>query len=116
MLNGWKETGTYLGRGVRTVQQYERSHNLPVRRLGGTAGGAVSPKDLDEGERYAETPLRRISMASRRCDGCAWGQKTGAVNRRCHKRALFVRPPSTTKLGYIQDKSCIISRALPAQP
>ena len=49
VLNGWKEIGRYLGRGVRTVQRYERSHNLPVRRLEGRPSGAViaSPKDLD---------------------------------------------------------------------
>ncbi len=32
LLSCWKEIAAYLGRGVRTVQRYERQHALPVRR------------------------------------------------------------------------------------
>jgi Tol biopolymer transport system component len=32
-LNSWKEIATYLGRGVRTVQRWEREEGLPVHRL-----------------------------------------------------------------------------------
>ncbi len=31
VLNSWKEIACYLGRGVRTVQRYERDLGLPVR-------------------------------------------------------------------------------------
>src|SRR4051812_33630088 len=31
-LQSWKEIAAYLKRGVRTVQRWERSHGLPVRR------------------------------------------------------------------------------------
>ena len=49
VLNSWKEIAVYLGRGVRTVQRYERDLHLPVRRLGGRTRGAVVaiPEDLD---------------------------------------------------------------------
>jgi hypothetical protein len=49
VLNSWKEIAQYLGRGIRTVQRYEREAHLPVRRLGGKTRGAVLalPKDLD---------------------------------------------------------------------
>jgi len=33
-LNSWKEIADYMGRGVRTVQRWERDLHLPVRRLG----------------------------------------------------------------------------------
>jgi hypothetical protein len=33
-LNGWKEIATFVGKGVRTTQRWERTHGLPVRRLG----------------------------------------------------------------------------------
>lgn len=33
LLNSWKEVASYLGRGVRTVQRWEKM-GLPVRRLG----------------------------------------------------------------------------------
>jgi serine/threonine protein kinase/Tol biopolymer transport system component len=32
-LDSWKEIAAYLGRGVRTVQRWEREEQLPVRRL-----------------------------------------------------------------------------------
>jgi len=33
-LNSWKEIAAYLGRGVRTVQRWERELRLPVHRIG----------------------------------------------------------------------------------
>lgn len=33
-LNSWKEIASYLDRGVRTVQRWERELGLPVHRLG----------------------------------------------------------------------------------
>jgi hypothetical protein len=41
VLNSWKEIASYLGRGVRTVQRYERELALPVRRPRGTSRSAV---------------------------------------------------------------------------
>ena len=40
-LSGWKDIATYLGKGVRTVQRYERDLQLPVRRPVGRAKGSV---------------------------------------------------------------------------
>lgn len=34
ILNSWKEIATYLGRGVRTAQRWEREHQMPVHRVG----------------------------------------------------------------------------------
>ncbi len=34
VLNSWKEISAFLGRGVRTVQRWERLHKLPVYRVG----------------------------------------------------------------------------------
>ena len=33
LLNGWEEIGSFLGRGIRTVQRWEKEASLPVRRL-----------------------------------------------------------------------------------
>jgi hypothetical protein len=49
-LSGWKEIGNYLGKGVRTVQRYERRSGLPVRRPAGnpSGGGVIATKaELD---------------------------------------------------------------------
>ena len=41
ILGGWKEIATHLGRGVRTVQRYERELGLPVHRAAGKNKGSV---------------------------------------------------------------------------
>jgi hypothetical protein len=40
-LTCWKEISSYLGRGIRTVQRYERLFGLPVRRLDDERPSAV---------------------------------------------------------------------------
>ena len=48
LLNSWKEVASYLGRGVRTVQRWEKL-GLPVRRLGTGPRSPVvaNARDLD---------------------------------------------------------------------
>ena len=41
VLNSWKEIADYMGRGVRTVQRYERDLCLPVHRPAGKRRSAV---------------------------------------------------------------------------
>ena len=40
-LDSWKEVAAYLGRGVRTVQQWERDEGLPVHRLAHEKRGSI---------------------------------------------------------------------------
>jgi hypothetical protein len=49
MLNSWKEIASYLDRGVRTVQRWERDSRLPVHRLNANKVGPVFafPSELD---------------------------------------------------------------------
>lgn len=49
MLGSWKEIATYLGKGVRTVQRWERQFGLPVRRPNNNDKGVVCalPHELD---------------------------------------------------------------------
>jgi hypothetical protein len=58
VLNSWKEIAGYLGRGVRTVQRWERHLGLPVHRPKGKNRSAVLafPSELDNWLR--NTPLR----------------------------------------------------------
>jgi hypothetical protein len=41
LLNGWKDIATHLGKGVRTVQRWEKSYGLPIHRLGGGSAEIV---------------------------------------------------------------------------
>jgi len=49
ILSSWKEIGQYLGKGVRTVQRWEKEADLPVRRQARSSRHAVIalPADLD---------------------------------------------------------------------
>src|SRR5712671_7208060 len=40
-LDSWKEIAAYLKKGVRTVQRWERTEGLPVRRVGQDRTGIV---------------------------------------------------------------------------
>lgn len=40
-LDSWKEVAAYLGRGVTTVQRWERTESLPVHRLAHARSGSV---------------------------------------------------------------------------
>src|SRR5205807_6281801 len=40
-LDSWKEIATYLRRGIRTVQRWEREEGLPVHRLAHAKRGTV---------------------------------------------------------------------------
>lgn len=76
-LNSWKEIAAFFGRGVRTVQRWERELGLPVRRVRATDHSPVfayrkevqawlnakpellSPTPAIQG---GETPLRRSEI------------------------------------------------------
>ena len=49
VLGSWKEIANYLGKGVRTVQRWERCSGLPVHRPSGSSKGVVVafPAELD---------------------------------------------------------------------
>lgn len=48
-LNGWKDIATHLGKGVRTVQRWEKQYGLPVHRIGeGVKIVYALPDEIDE--------------------------------------------------------------------
>jgi len=59
-LNGWKEIAAYFGKGVRTVQRWERELGLPVHRIKGSAGEILfaSVKEIDRWQREREEAAR----------------------------------------------------------
>jgi len=59
VLNGWKEISKHIGRGVRTLQRWERDFGLPVHRPKGCDRAAVLafPEELDAW--MHATPLKK---------------------------------------------------------
>jgi Tol biopolymer transport system component len=60
-LDSWKEIASYLGRGVRTVQRWEREEGLPVHRLAHEKRGSVY---ADKHEVDAWWESRRQTLAT----------------------------------------------------
>jgi predicted DNA-binding transcriptional regulator AlpA len=64
-LSGWKEIASYLGRGVRTVQRYERELGFPVRRPTGKSRAAVIATKAEVDAWVAASPIRSTYGLSR---------------------------------------------------
>jgi transcriptional regulator with XRE-family HTH domain len=58
ILTGWKDIASYLGKGVRTVQRYERGLGLPVRRPTGKSTGSVIATKAELGAWILASPVR----------------------------------------------------------
>jgi CheY-like chemotaxis protein len=58
ILNSWKEIAHYLGRGVRTVQRWERDLGLPVHRPKGQNRSATLALSSELDEWLRATPVR----------------------------------------------------------
>jgi hypothetical protein len=68
-FTSWKEIAQYLGKGVRTVQRWERDGGLPVRHNVAHARHSVlsTPEELDEWVRSrTRGPAGPVAMALRR--------------------------------------------------
>src|SRR3974390_504281 len=59
-LSGWKEIANYLGKGVRTVQRYERQMGLPVRRPAGKPMGSVVATKAELDAWVQASPIREV--------------------------------------------------------
>ena len=57
ILNSWKEIANYMGRGVRTVQRWERHFHLPVHRPSGEPRSAVLAFSQEIDEWLSSTPV-----------------------------------------------------------
>lgn len=62
VLSGWKDIASYLGRGVRTVQRYERELRLPVRRPAGKARGLVIALSHDLDAWVSQSPTKPLAV------------------------------------------------------
>ncbi len=60
MLDSWKEIAVFLRRGVRTVQRWERTEGLPVRRHQHLKRGSVCAlsSELADWQRARQTGFR----------------------------------------------------------
>ena len=58
ILSSWKEIASYVGKGVRTVQRWELTFHLPVRR-GGSHGKNVVVAFTDEIDSWVHSRFKQ---------------------------------------------------------
>ena len=63
IISGWKDIASYLGKGVRTVQRYERGLGLPVRCQAGKSNGSVVATKAELGAWILASPIREAAPA-----------------------------------------------------
>ncbi len=72
ILSGWKDIADYVGKGVRTVQRYERELGLPIRRPAGKMTASVVATKAEIDAWIAASPLRGgFQLAQASVDGAA---------------------------------------------
>jgi hypothetical protein len=98
LLNSWKEIATYVDRGVRTVQRWERDFHLPVHRPSGQRRSAVLAFSDEIDHWLAATPLTNFAEPARK-----------SFAEPARKRGL---PPRTRELvTSVQTRTAILVRA-----
>ncbi|HKT25572.1 MAG TPA: response regulator [Terriglobales bacterium] len=102
ILNSWKEISQYVGRGVRTLQRYERTLNFPIRRVAGRPHTSVMAFS-DEIDRWLDgrsrgTHLNLISAAG--CD--EWASESASVTA---SRKLLPSSVDSGQIWLVEDEA-----------
>jgi hypothetical protein len=103
-LASWKEIANYLGKGVRTVQRWERTIGLPVRRpaAGNSSIVLAYTAEIDEWLNHTTTHLgdvRDAEILRLRKAHADLQQQAALLQARCEQLELervqleIVRPP-----------------------
>jgi hypothetical protein len=81
VLNSWKEVATYLGRGIRTVQRWERELGLPIRRPRGKSRSPIIAfrPELDRWLHNAPTAAIQQQEGSEKADRADESDLTNAA-------------------------------------
>jgi hypothetical protein len=84
VLSSWKEIARHMGKGVRTVQRWERLAELPVHRPAGSAGLVLAyPQELDAWahHRAAIVINQAESDNSQLIDQISWSRKLSRTRK-----------------------------------
>lgn len=86
VLTSWKEIASHLGKGVRTVQRWERGLGLPVRRPNAAQKHVVIafPEELDN---WLRSRLSPRSQAPKQRSNAASAMDSGAITLELTKDA-----------------------------
>src|SRR3954465_7914465 len=80
-LDSWKEIAVYLGRGIRTVQRWEREEGLPVHRLAHERRGTVYARREELAAWWESRRLTLAGPASAHSEGAPVAPRLERVTR-----------------------------------
>src|SRR3954462_1090012 len=80
-LDSWKEIAAYLGRGIRTVQRWEREEGLPVHRLAHEKRGSVYARREELAEWWESRRLTLAAPAGFQSEGAPVAPRLERVTR-----------------------------------
>jgi hypothetical protein len=101
VLTSWKEIGQYLGKGVRTVQRWERESGLPVRRPTDPCRRAVLaiPEELDAWRRSRTSSHLDTEFASVHGELAELREETADLRSRVACLETHAAPASPRRKG-----------------
>lgn len=107
-LSGWKEIANYLGKGVRTVQRYERELGLPVRRPAGRSTGSVLATNAELDGWVKASPIRASFLLTPHADDVSQGTTAAIRNNlaettRLREQMLLLRSEIKASLHALND-------------
>ncbi len=93
VLSGWKDIARYMGKGVRTVQRYERNLGLPVRRPAGKPRGSVvaAKSDLDLWVRSSATAQESFNRKTLNIEAYLIAEVQNGLRERAELHAEMMR-------------------------
>jgi hypothetical protein len=108
VLSSWKDIARYLGKGVRTVQRWERQLGLPVRRpVGASQKSAVLlyRRDVDAwlATRFSARPLQNNEAALANAD------LARTTLKECIRKAQELRTTHTALTEQIQESIRVLT-------
>jgi Tol biopolymer transport system component len=102
-LDSWKEIAAYLGRGIRTVQRWEREEGLPVHRLAHDKRGSIYAR---REELTAWWESRRLTLAAPSTSDAA-GAPAGPRLERVTRTSAMTNWPALSSdarlIAYVSD-------------
>jgi hypothetical protein len=112
-LSGWKDIARYLGKGVRTVQRYEREFGLPVRRPTGKTRGSVLATKAELDAWVSARPIREEfglgqSASTTPASTLASLRKALANSRQLQDEMVELRRELRTSVETLQSTLCFI--------
>jgi Tol biopolymer transport system component len=102
-LDSWKEIAVYLGRGIRTVQRWEREEGLPVHRLAHERRGSVYARREELAAWWESRRLTLAAPAGSQSEGAPVAPRLERVTRTSGMTSWPALSSDARLIAYVSD-------------